>query len=48
MNFKVAIKVFDKAKHAKNIDIVAQEISSLQQLDHPHIVKYFEIYSTDK
>ena len=47
-NFKVAIKVIDKEKLGQNTDLILDEISSLNTLDHPNIVKYFETYNNPK
>ena len=47
-NFKVAIKVLDKVKLKENICCVQEEVSILQQLDHPNIVRYYETYNDVK
>ena len=44
----VAIKVLDKHKLADKIDSIMNEVSILNNLDHPNIVKYFETYDDKK
>ena len=44
----VAIKVLDKVKLAKNINNIIQEVTYLNSLDHPNIVKYYETYNDEK
>lgn len=47
-SFKVAIKVLDKEKIGQNIELIMDEVSTLNDLDHPNIVKYFETYNDNK
>ena len=47
-NFKVAIKVMDKEKLGSNIELIIDEVNTLNTLDHPNIVKYFETYNDHK
>jgi serine/threonine protein kinase len=47
-NFKVAIKVMDKEKLGQNIGLIIDEVNTLNELDHPNIVKYFETYNDHK
>ena len=47
-NFKVAIKVMDKEKLGENIGLIIDEVNTLNELDHPNIVKYFETYNDHK
>jgi serine/threonine protein kinase len=47
-NFKVAIKVLDKNKLGFNLDLIMDEVNTLNKLDHPNIVKYFETYNDVK
>lgn len=47
-NFKVAIKVMDKVKLADNVGLIMDEVNTLNDLDHPNIVKYFETYNDHK
>jgi len=47
-NHHVAIKVMSKHKLESNLDYIAQEVSILNNLDHPNIVKYFECYDDNK
>lgn len=47
-NFKVAIKVMDKEKLGQNIELIIDEVNTLNTLDHPNIVKYFETYNDHK
>jgi len=48
LNFKVAIKVMDKEKLGENIGLIVDEVNTLNTLDHPNIVKYFETYNDHK
>ncbi|CAD8069401.1 unnamed protein product [Paramecium sonneborni] len=41
---QVAIKIIEKAKVKGREDILANEIYMLQQLDHPNIIKFHEVY----
>jgi calcium-dependent protein kinase len=43
---KRAIKVIEKAK-IKNIQRFHNEVNALKTLDHPHIIKLFEIYKDE-
>jgi serine/threonine protein kinase len=47
-NFKVAIKVMDKEKLGEHIGLIIDEVNTLNELDHPNIVKYFETYNDHK
>ena len=47
-DFKVAIKVIDKIRFSAHIDCVKEEVASLQSLDHPNIVRYYETYNDIK
>ena len=47
-NFKVAIKVLDKNKLGFNLDLIMDEVNTLNKLDHPNIVKYFKTYNDVK
>ena len=44
----VAIKVLNKHNLAKDIDNIINEVTLLNNLDHPNIVKYFETYDDKK
>eukprot|EP00345_Euplotes_harpa_P013076 CAMPEP_0168334530 /NCGR_PEP_ID=MMETSP0213-20121227/10329_1 /TAXON_ID=151035 /ORGANISM="Euplotes harpa, Strain FSP1.4" /LENGTH=114 /DNA_ID=CAMNT_0008339205 /DNA_START=13 /DNA_END=354 /DNA_ORIENTATION=+ len=46
--FKVAIKVISKKKIGEEIDQLLDEIEILKDLDHPNIIKYFEMYENNK
>jgi len=48
LNFKVAIKVMDKEKLGSNLNLIMDEVTTLNDLDHPNIVKYFETYNDHK
>ena len=41
----MAIKVLDKSKLQCDLDLIASEVATLNELDHPNIVKYFETYN---
>lgn len=44
-NFKIAIKVIDKSKLTKeDIESLRNEVKTMETVDHPNIVKYFETY----
>ena len=44
-NFKIAIKVIDKQKlTADDIESLRNEVKTMETVDHPNIVKYFETY----
>ena len=45
---RVAIKVLDKDQLAENLDSLSAEIATLNTLDHPNIVKYYETYNDTK
>lgn len=47
-DFKVAIKVMNKAKLKDHIDAIREEVTILTRLDHPNIVKYYETYIDEK
>ena len=48
-SFQVAIKVLNKKNMSKNdIKEINGEVQILNQLDHPNIVKYFEVYEDKK
>lgn len=47
-NFKVAIKVLDKQRLCQNLNEIMEEIATLNTLDHPNIVKYYETYNDQK
>ena len=47
-NIKVAIKVLDKQKLSDTLDTIMDEIATLNTLDHPNIVKYYETYNDQK
>ena len=47
-NSLVAIKVLDKYKLRDQIGQIVNEVSVLNQIDHPNIVKYFETYDDKK
>jgi calcium-dependent protein kinase len=47
-NFKVAIKVINKAKVKEDIAAIKEEVRILSKLDHPNIVKYYETYDDIK
>jgi serine/threonine protein kinase len=47
-NFKVAIKVIEKAKMGDDLDLVMSEIDVLNKLDHPNIVNHMETYDDKK
>jgi len=38
----------DKDKIGSNFDLIADEVATLNNLDHPNIVKYFETYNDHK
>ena len=40
--------MLDKVKLADNIDMIMEEVSILNRLDHPNIVKYYETYNDQK
>jgi calcium-dependent protein kinase len=44
----VAIKVLNKKNMAENLAYVMEEVSILNTLDHPNIVKYYETYDDNK
>jgi len=44
VSLKVAIKVMDKIKLQDSLYLIMEEVSILNTLDHPNIVKYFETY----
>ena len=44
----MAIKVLNKAKLKDNIAAIKEEVRILTKLDHPNIVKYYEIYDDVK
>ena len=47
-NFKIAIKVIDKTKLSKDdIDSLRNEVKTMETVDHPNIVKYFEHFATN-
>ena len=43
-----AIKVLDKDKLRENLSNINDEIATLNTLDHPNIVKYYETYNDQK
>lgn len=47
-NLTVAIKVIEKVKLDKDFDLIFEEASSLAKMDHPNLVKYYEIYQDKK
>ena len=47
-SIKVAIKILDKAKLKDNLDNIIAEIATLNTLDHPNVVKYYETYNDAK
>lgn len=47
-NLKVAIKVLDKDKLKMTLSNIMDEIATLNTLDHPNIVKYYETYNDAK
>ncbi len=47
-NIKVAIKVLDKQRLSDSLDVIMDEIATLNTLDHPNIVKYYETYNDQK
>ena len=44
----VAIKVLNKKSMGDNLGYVMEEVSILNTLDHPNIVKYYETYDDNK
>jgi len=47
--FKVAIKVISKKNmKKKDVEELGEEVQILNQLDHPNIVKYHELYEDKK
>jgi len=44
----VAVKVMSKVKLENKLDQIMEEVSILNTLDHPNIVKYFETYDDKK
>ena len=47
-NLKVAIKVMNKLKLDDKLNCIMDEVQTLNTLDHPNIVKYFETYNDQK
>ena len=48
-DMKVAIKVISKSKLSEEeIEALHVEVSILQKVDHPNIVKYYETYEDDR
>mmetsp|Transcript_39669 Transcript_39669/g.45549 ORF Transcript_39669/g.45549 Transcript_39669/m.45549 type:complete len:113 (+) Transcript_39669:32-370(+) len=48
-NFQVAIKMLNKKNMSDNdIKELGSEVQILNQLDHPNIVKYYEVYEDKK
>lgn len=44
--FKVAIKIIDKSVlDASNLQKVYREVDIMKQLDHPHIIKLYQVTS---
>lgn len=42
--FKVAIKIIDKSRlDAENLKKVAREVDIMKQLDHPNIIKLYQV-----
>lgn len=39
-----AIKTIKRAKIQDQINLFIQELKILQQLDHPNIIKFYEVY----
>ena len=48
LNLWFAIKVLDKDKLRQNLANIHDEIATLNTLDHPNIVKYYETYNDQK
>lgn len=44
----VVIKVMEKVKLEKDLDLIFAEAVVLARMDHPNIVKYFEHYQDKK
>ena len=40
--------MLDKVKLENNIEMIMEEVSILNRLDHPNIVKYYETYNDQK
>ena len=47
-SIEVAIKVINKEELQDNLNIIMEEIRTLNMLDHPNIVKYYETYNDSK
>jgi len=39
-----AAKIIDKSKLENNQDLLLKELEILKQLDHPNIIKFYEVY----
>ena len=48
LNLWFAIKVLDKDKLRENLSNIMAEIATLNTLDHPNIVRYYETYNDQK
>ena len=44
----IDIRMLHKVKFTDNIDRIMKEVSIINQLDHPNIVKYYETYNDNK
>ena len=47
-SMRVAIKVLDKSKMEGHMEMLMDEIQTLNTLDHPNIVKYYETYNDNQ
>ena len=47
-NVNINIKVLNKKEMAENLAYVMEEVTILNTLDHPNIVKYYETYDDNK